>query len=59
VMARGSAFAELEAQYTRAPSERKAKQLRAKARAAAGKFGIAPPLWARVTKSRSIKHAHT
>lgn len=56
-MARGSAMAELEAQYTRAPNERKAKQLRAKARAAAGKFGVAPPLWARVTKSRSADYA--
>ncbi|MEI9940044.1 MAG: hypothetical protein WDO69_22720 [Pseudomonadota bacterium] len=45
-------FADLEAQYLRAPSGRAAKRIREKARAAAGKLGIAPPLWARVTKAK-------
>jgi hypothetical protein len=56
-MARGSAMADLEAEFLRAPNERKAKEIRAKARAVAGKFGVRPPLWARATKSRSADHA--
>jgi hypothetical protein len=55
-MARASAMVDLEAQYVRAPNERQAKQLRAKARAASGKLGIAPPLWARVTRPRPRAH---